>query len=175
MGDSYGGYLTIHVARLWQNDPERDPKNFKANALNDLAIIGDRPHPIVAFILKNINAPTIIPEARPCFVPHPIAPGRVWKDEIVTSLQTSDKEKERGLQACGEKSRLGTAVGLVNVLEAVRNEDFPGFEVPFRVSHGSDDFGVPVADTEYLLENAASKERKVNIIEGGKCIQCVYM
>ena len=96
MDDSYGGCLTIHVARLWQHDPERAPKNFKAIALNALVIIGDKPHPMVTFILKNINAP-IIPEARPFFIPHPITPEHVWKDEVVTSLQTSDKEKEQGL------------------------------------------------------------------------------
>ena len=110
------------------------------------------------------------------------------------------------LSAGGLKLCLGTALGVVNAMEKVREEAIQGLSVPFYVGHGTvsaslqamqaqiyiytistkafslhtffysrfnlylqNDFGVPIAGTEYLLEHSATPEddRCVNIVEGG--------
>ncbi len=101
-------------------------------------------------------------------MPNPVSPDRIWNNEDVAKEFTSERRRELRLSAGGKKFCLGTALGLVNALEKAREEAIPRLTVPFYVGHGTNDFGVPISGTEYLLEHAATPEedRCVNIIEG---------
>jgi len=76
MGDSYGGCLALHVARIWQDHPEKGPTNFKGICLNAPAIQGDLPSLPVVLFLRYILAP-LFPENTPPFMPHPVSPGEL--------------------------------------------------------------------------------------------------
>jgi len=166
MGDSYGGCLTLHIARKWQDCPEDAPTNFKGITLNAPAIKGDVPSPAAVLFLKFLAA--VAPERTPFFMPHPVSPDRIWKNEVVRAHFMSDEEKSMMLAGGGKPFRLGTAKGLLSALEAVREKVIPGFNIPFCVCHGTHDWGVPVTGTEFLLEHATTKEqdRGVRIIDG---------
>ena len=131
-----------------------------------IAIVGDLPpYPVVLLLtLLASQFPTWIP----FFMPHKVSPDRVWKNEKVSKEYTSKRRREMRLSAGGSPFCLGTALGLVNALENVREVAIPGLSVPFHVSHGTHDYGVPVTGTEYLLEHSTTPEDKrgVNIIEG---------
>ncbi len=62
------------------------------------------------------------------------------------------------LEGGGRPYRLGTALHLLMALEEARSKSIPGLKVPFCVVHGTDDFGVPIAGTEYLIETAETPE-----------------
>merc|ERR1711935_780148 len=74
-----------------------------------------------------------------------------------------------GLHSGGSPFRLGTAVGLLRALEEVRKIAIPGLTVPFAVAHGTDDYCVPIAGTDFLLEHATTPEddRGVRRVKGG--------
>ena len=76
MGDSYGGCLALHVARIWQDHPEKGPTHFKGICLNAPAIQGDLPSLPVVLFLRYILAP-LFPENTPPFMPHPVSPGEL--------------------------------------------------------------------------------------------------
>jgi len=167
-GESYGGCLTLHVARMWQNNPEQAPPGFAGIWLTAPAIIGDLPPKPVIFILRYFFA-AIAPRWVPFFMPHTVSPDRIWKDEKVRSRNTSKRALSMGLHSGGAKFRLGTAVGLLTALEEVREVAIPGLTVPFAVAHGTDDYAVPITGTDFLLENANTPEddKAVRRVEGG--------
>jgi alpha-beta hydrolase superfamily lysophospholipase len=68
--ESYGGTVTIHVARRFQDNPSSAPKNFKGILLMAPAIIAELPPQPVFFILKSILAP-LFPKWAPFFMPNP--------------------------------------------------------------------------------------------------------
>jgi len=168
MGESYGGCLAIHVARMWQNNPEKAPSGFRGICLISPAIIGDLPPQIVVFILRYFFA-TIAPRWRPFFMPNPVNPERIWKDDQVKALNTSERSISMGLHHGGQKFRLGTAIGLLSAMEDVRQNSIPGLTIPFAVAHGTDDAAVPIEGTEYLLDKAETpkKDRAFNRVVGG--------
>mmetsp|Transcript_10720 Transcript_10720/g.16173 ORF Transcript_10720/g.16173 Transcript_10720/m.16173 type:complete len:343 (-) Transcript_10720:934-1962(-) len=164
-GESYGACLTIHVARQWMEAPDQGPSNFKGICLLAPAIIADLPPPpIVAFLTVLANN---FPTHTPFFMPNPVSADRIWDNVDVANEFTSDRRREMQLSAGGKKLCLGTALGVVNALETVREVAIPGLNVPFYVGHGTKDYGVPMAGTEYLLEHASTPEedRCVDIIE----------
>lgn len=167
MGESYGACLAIHLARQLQNQAPNSPRNFKGVAVLCPAIIGDLPPAPVVFILRNIIAP-LFPESSPFFMPHPISPHRIWKNELVRAHNSSEEELAMGLHGGGKTFRLGTAAGLLAALEEVRTEAIPGLTVPFCVVHGTEDYGVPIAGTEYLLEHSSTPKdlRGVRLVDG---------
>lgn len=187
MGDSYGGCLALHVARMWQNhgmDHDKDnhdmmepksksmpmsppPKQFEGICINAPAIIGDLPPLPIKLFLRHILAP-LLPEYTPFFMPHPVPPERVWKDPEIRREHTSDQVKQRGLSAGGVPFCLGTASGLVKAMESVQSDIIPGFRVPFSVCHGTDDWGVKIEGTEFLVEHCETKQedREVRLVEG---------
>lgn len=167
-GESYGGCLTIHIARMWQNNPERAPPGFGGIFLVAPAIIGDLPPRIVTFVLRYFLAP-LFPRWIPFFMPNPVSPDRIWKDEKIRKRYTSERALSMGLHIGGRPFRLGTAVGLLSALEEVRETAIPGLTIPFAVAHGTDDICVPIAGTEFLLEHARTPEddRAVHRVVGG--------
>ena len=169
MGESYGGNLVLHVARMWQNHPERIPSNatFEGMVLNAPAILGDMPPPPIRWILRYVFAP-IIPRSTPFFMPHPLPPERIWKLDVVREACTDPEARRRGLENSGKKMSLGTALGVVTAMECVSSEIVPGLAVPFCVHHGTMDEGVKAIGTEFLVEHCATeaKDQSVNMVEG---------
>jgi len=168
MGESYGGCLTIHVAKMWQSNPDKAPSGFAGICLIAPAIIADLPSIIVVFFLRYFLA-VFFPRWVPFFMPNPVSPDRVWKDEKVRIQVTTGREVTMGLCNGGQAFRLGTAAGLLSAVEKVREVAIPDLKVPFAVAHGTDDYVVPITGTDYLLEHAHTSEedRAVRRVIGG--------
>merc|ERR1712013_947010 len=134
---------------------------------NAPAIIGDLPPCAVVFFLKHGLAP-IMPERTPFFMPHPVSPDRIWSDDNVRAIMSSDEVKKMRLSAGSVPFCLGTAVGLLDALEAVQKDVIPSLEVPYSVCHGMMDYGVKVEGTEYLVKHVLTKEKDkhVNFVDG---------
>lgn len=164
-GDSYGGCLAIHAAKVFQDSP--DPNvNLKGICVNCPAIEGDLPpFPVIWFLSYGL-AP-FFPTWTPSFMPHPITAERVWKDEEPRAF-FSDKEQMHGLSQGGVAFCLGTALGLLGALQAVQAL-IPDFELPFHINHGTEDKGVPIAGAEFMMDRAKTpiEDRHLNRIEGG--------
>jgi acylglycerol lipase len=158
-GESYGGCLAIHVARYFQDKPEAGPSNFDSILLVAPAIIGDLPPFPVYQILRYGLAP-LFPKWIPFFMPNPISPDRIWRNEKVLKQRTSHRYREMGIDGGGLPFRLGTALNLVVALEEVRKEAVPGLNVPFCAVHGTADYGVPIEGSMYLVEHCATPDNK---------------
>lgn len=165
VGQSYGSCLSIHIARQWMDTPDEAPSNFKGICILAPAIIADLPPQPVVDLLTILAH--LFPAWTPFFMPNPISPDRIWDNAEVAKEFNTARRKEMRLSGGGEKLRLGTALGVVNALEKVR-EAIPGLTVPFYVAHGTNDFGVPIAGTEFLLEHAATpkEDRCINFVVG---------
>lgn len=85
------------------------------------------------------------------------------------AYHSSDEVRELQLGGGGQPFCLGTAKGLLNALEDVRKKVIPGFNVPFSVAHGIDDFAVPIAGSKLLIERSCTdeKDRSIRFVEGG--------
>jgi acylglycerol lipase len=167
-GESYGACLSVHVAKQFQEHPEEGPSNFDSILLAAPAIIGDLPPFPVYQILRYILAP-LYPKWVPSFMPNPISPERVWRDEEVLKLRTDKRYKEMGIDGGGLPFRLGTALNLVLALEAVRKNAIPGLTIPFCIVHGTEDAGVPIDGSRFMMKEAATPEDKKELheLEGG--------
>ena len=121
--------------------------------------------PIVMFLT---GLASLFPRWTPFFMPNPVSPDRIWRNEVVMQSFINERVREMGLAAGGLKFCLGTALALVRSLEAVKSETIPGLEVPFFVAHGTKDYGVPITGSEYLLKHAKTSEedRCVRFIDG---------
>jgi alpha-beta hydrolase superfamily lysophospholipase len=168
LGESYGGCLTIHAAKQFQEDPSSGPSNFDSILLVAPAIVGDLPPFPVYQILRYGLAPWF-PTWIPFFMPNPISPHRIWKDEEVRNYWSSARATEMCLQGGGRPFRLGTAVNLVMALEEVRNNAIPGLIVPFCILHGTEDHGVLIQGSEFMMDKAETSmdDKEFHRIEGG--------
>lgn len=99
-------------------------------------------------------------------MPHPVSSDRVWKDEEPRNYYDGGND---GLSLGGAKFRLGTALGMLEALECVRQEVIPSLTVPFSVNHGTHDESVLPEGSKFLMENAqtAAEDKVMNDIEGG--------
>ncbi len=111
----------------------------------------------------------MFPTWTPFFMPNPVSPERIWRNEKVRSEFLHGKRTRFALDGSGRKFSLGTGLGLLNAIENVQKEAIPGLSIPFFVAHGTHDYGVPVTGTEYLLKHATTPDenRCARIIEGG--------
>lgn len=164
MGESYGCTLSIHTARYFQDNPEKAPKNFDSLILMAPAIIGDLP-PFPVFQIL-VGLAKLFPKWTPFFMPNTISPDRIWRDPEVLKLRTDPEYKKLGIDGSGVRFRLGTALNLVRALEEARKTAIPGLNTPFLIIHGSDDWGVPIAGSEYMCEQATSTDKKFLRKEG---------
>jgi alpha-beta hydrolase superfamily lysophospholipase len=166
-GESYGGCLTIHAAKQFQNDPSSGPSNFDSIILVAPAIEGDQPPVPVLLILRYVLAP-LFPKWIPFFMPNPISPDRIWRDEEVRKIQCSPRYIEVNLEGGGSPFRLGTALNLAVATEEVRNNAIPGFKVPFCILHGTADYGVLIQGSEFMMDKADTPmdEKELHRIEG---------
>ena len=166
-GESYGGCLTIHAAKQFQNDPSSGPSNFDSIVLVAPAIEGDLPPTPVYQLLRYGLAP-LFPEWIPFFMPNPVSSDRIWRDEEVRKIRSSPRCKERGLEGCGSPFRLGTALNVLVAMEEVRNHAIPGFQVPFCILHGTLDEAVVIRGSEFMMDKAETpmNDKELHRIEG---------
>lgn len=166
-GHSYGGTVCLHVSRIWQDTPSKRPKGYRGNVLIAPAIIGDLPAAPVVFFLRYILKP-LIPTRTPFFMPNPVTPDRIWKNEEVRNHPMFKRTKEINFDGSGRPFRLGTATSLLSALEDLREKAIPGLKVPFCVVHGTVDEATPIAGTELLGEKSATPEsdKSINKEEG---------
>jgi pimeloyl-ACP methyl ester carboxylesterase len=99
-GESYGGTLTIHVAKHFQDHPADGPSNFDSFLLVAPAVVADMPPFPVYQILRYILAPRY-PNWVPFFMPNPISPDRIWRDDAVRKARTEHRYKEMMIDAGG--------------------------------------------------------------------------
>jgi acylglycerol lipase len=166
-GESIGGCLTILVAKHFQDHPDEAPANIDSCLPICPAIEGDLPPFPVYQILRYVLAP-LYPKWRPFFMPNPISPERIWRDEGARRAYTTPREQEMQLGGCGRTFRLGTAVAMVLALEEVKKNAIPGFATPFCIVHGDEDEGVPIAGSQYMYENVDTPdaEKEFHAIPG---------
>ena len=86
-------------------------------------------------------------------MPHPVSSDRIWKEEEPRNYYDGGND---GLSLGGAKFRLGTALGMLEALETVRQDVIPGFKVPVMINHGTDDKSVLIDGSIYLFENCAT-------------------
>jgi alpha-beta hydrolase superfamily lysophospholipase len=155
LGESYGGTLTIHAAKQYQDHPESAPKNFRGIMLTGPAIVGDVPPYPVYFVLRYVLAP-LFPTWTPFFMPNPVSADRIWRDPEVVALHTTERMKEMMIDSTGSPFRLGTAKNLLIALELARSRAIHGFKVPYCIAHGTKDMGVPIEGSELMAATAST-------------------
>lgn len=165
-GESYGGCLTLHVARCLQDSDELDKTNVKGVVLNCPAIVGDLPPRPVVWFLRYGLAP-FFPRWTPSFMPHPISADRIWKEEEPRTFH-SDKSRMYGLTYGGYPFCLGTAVALLVALQEAREKAIPGLDCKsLLVHHGTSDYGVKIEGSDYLMEHCNTQDKKLVKVEDG--------
>jgi alpha-beta hydrolase superfamily lysophospholipase len=166
--ESYGCTVTLHVARFYQDNPEKTPKNFKGIILTAPAIHADMPPYPVEFFLRYVLAP-LWPKWSPPFMPNPVPADRVLKDPYILAMRTHPRIKQMQIDGSANNFRLETASNMVKALEDVRKNVIPGFRLPYCIIHGTDDVGVMISGSEYMWETTMTPEedRSFKRVEGG--------
>lgn len=157
-GESYGGNLTLHVAKYFQDNPAEKPKGFDSIILVAPAIIPpDLPPKPIVLLLTSLakHYPTWIP----FFMPNPVSTDRIWRDKRVVEKFDSVRMREMGIEGGGRPYRLATAVSLLEALDKVQTEIISNLKVPFCVVHGENDFAVPISGTDLLMQKAQTPMR----------------
>jgi acylglycerol lipase len=171
-GESYGGCLTIHVARYFQDTTNETDTVAKSRIdsmiLDSPAIIGDLPPYPVVLLLRYILAP-LFPKWIPFFMPNPVSSDRVWSDpEVQQNNALSGRYMNMGIDMIGRPFRLATAVNLLLAVETVRIKAIPGLAVPFLCQHGTSDHAIPITGSEVLWnKSSTSNENKIFIKHDG--------
>jgi len=155
-GESFGGCLTILAGKHLQDHPEKVP-NFDSSLLVCPAIIGDVPPFPVLQILRYVIAP-LFPTRAPFFMPDAVSAERIWRDKKVLEIYQDPKKLAMGLDAIGERFRLGTAVSLLGGMEEVRGNVIGEYKKPFCIVHGSADIAVPIAGSELMYSDSMTPE-----------------
>ena len=155
LSESYGGTLTIHLARYYQDNPDKAPKGFAGIMLTGPAIMADMPPYPVYFVIRYMLAP-LFPTWIPFFMPNPVSADRIWRDSEVLAMHTTPRMKELSIDSAGTPFRLGTAINMLSALECARSQAIPGLTVPYCIVHGEKDMGVPVEGSEFMVKHAAT-------------------
>jgi len=166
LGESYGSTLTLHVAKHFQDHPSEAPKRFNSIILTAPAIIGDvPPRPIYDFFMFLARR---YPQWRPFFMVNPVSPDRIWRDPEVLKIRSDPKFIASKIDGSGEPFILGTAANMVWSMDSLRQEVIPAFQLPFMILHGTKDYAVPIAGSEFMWENVATpmEQRKFLRKEG---------
>jgi alpha-beta hydrolase superfamily lysophospholipase len=168
MGVSYGGNLTIHASRRFQDDPSSGPKKFCGAILFCPAVTAEMPPAPVYYFLRYVLAP-MFPKWTPSFMPNPVSAERCWKDPEVLRLQTDPRIREINFTGSGLPFRLGTALAMVQSLEDVVTKSIPGFKQPFFLAHGKEDYAVTIEGSKFFCRTVETPQddQEVHYIEGG--------
>ena len=167
MGESYGSCLSLHAAKVFQDDPSKGPSGFKGIAVMAPAVVANLPPAVVVFVLRYMFAP-FFPKWVPFFMPNTVSPDRLWRNPEVAELNMDPKYQSWGLAASGQPFKLGTGLNLLLAVEDVRERVVPELTVPFCAVHGTEDYAVLPASTDYLEEHAKTPEedRAILRLEG---------
>jgi acylglycerol lipase len=162
-GESLGGCMATIVAKELQDTIP----NLDSALLICPAIEGDLPPFPVYQILRYVLAP-YFPKWRPSFMPEPISPERIWKDDAVREYYMQPCFQETKLDACGLKFSLGTALAMVLAMEEVKSNSIPGLTLPFCITHGNADEGVPISGSQFLYDKSLTPDadKEFHTIEG---------
>lgn len=161
-GESYGGTLTVHVAKEWQTS-QNPPQNFAGIILTGPAIVPADMPPWPVYALLRYGLAPVFPKWTPFFMPNPVSPDRIWADKNVLKLHMAPRDVEMQIDGSGRPFRLGTAVGLLLALQDSRSLSIPGLTVPFCSIHGVKDAAVPVAGTDFLADQAATPKEDCSV------------
>ena len=95
-------------------------------------------------------------------------PDRIWRDERAKAWFSGEEYTKHGLDEGGKKLLLGTALGVVVAMENVCKEVIPNFSSPFCIIHGTDDDGVPITGSEFMMKTATTPEedKELHPLEG---------
>jgi pimeloyl-ACP methyl ester carboxylesterase len=99
-----------------------------------------------------------------------LQPDRIWRDATVREHFTSQEYKRIGLDDAGSKLRLGTGLGCVLAMEKLCNTVIPEFKVPFCIIHGTEDAGVPIDGSKFMMKTVQTSEEDKNL----HCIEGAY-
>ena len=165
-GDSFGGCLALHTAYYFQMNDDERPNTFVGCCLNCPSIQADLPPKPVELFLRYCLAP-IFPKWTPFFMPHPITSERIWKNAEAREY-FSNPDKMHDLARGGVPFCLGTAVGLLKSLKEAQRIS-KKFNLPFHISHGDEDYGVPLSGSQHLYDVSLTPNDKksLNVVAGG--------
>jgi acylglycerol lipase len=169
MGESFGGNLTIQVARHYQDHPDEKPRGFQGIVLVAAAIYGYQPFFPVDLVLRYLLTP-LVPRFRPpTFIPNPVAPALLWRDPEVLHVNSQEKRvTEMWFEPAERHSNLQTSSTLIEAMKYVRQDCIPGFNIPFCALHGTSDRAVPIAGAlEFFLEKTATPEEDRAVLRVG--------
>lgn len=170
MGESFGGNLTLQIARHYQDHKEEKPRAFQGIILVAAAIYGYQFFFPVDIALKYFITPFVHRLRPPTFIPNPVAPALLWRDQEVLYLNSQEKRvTEMWLEPAERHSNLKTSSTLIEAMKTVRNHCIPGFRVPYCILHGTSDRAVPIAESlEYFVDNVETlpAERAVKRVGG---------
>jgi len=150
-GNSLGGAVAIEIAL-------RQPSAYAGMILlAPMCKISDKlkPHPVIVNTLRQIAG--LFPEK-------PWTPGA---DLIDCAFKIPEKRAKIRASPFyyGEKTRLGTAVSLLNFTDYLESR-LGDVTTPFLLCHGSDDKVTDPAVSRVLFEKAASADKNFNCYEG---------
>ena len=165
-GDSYGGCTTVLATYYLQENPDKAPKGLVGCTLNCPSIHADLPPKPVIWFLQYGLAP-FWPEWTPSFMPHPITSERIWKLEEPRKY-FSDHKEMHDLSRGGVPFCLGTALGCMLSLQDAQ-KCVPNFKMPFHISHGTSDYGVPISGSQFMFDSSQTPDadKQFNPVEDG--------
>ena len=160
LGHSYGGNVTLHAAKYWQDHPDVAPKGFKGIMLMAPAVIAELPPKPILGLLKNKLAPKH-PYWVPFFMPNPVTAKRIWRDPEVYKLNMHPKKDKWGIDDSSKALCLGTGVQLLDAMEEAKNNVIPNLTIPLCCIHGRKDKAVLVDSTEYIEKHCPSEQKTI--------------
>ena len=165
-GDSFGGCLALHAAHYFQENAAERPANFIGCTLNCPSIHADLPPKPIEFFLSHCLAPCF-PEWTPLFMPNPITSERIWREEEARAY-FSNPDNMHDLAHGGAPFCLGTALGLLSALKEAQKISYT-FTLPFHITHGDKDYGVPISGSQHLYENSQTPpdKKSLNVVVDG--------
>jgi alpha-beta hydrolase superfamily lysophospholipase len=155
-GESWGGNLCLHLGLRLQQ--QKNPL-FRGLLMIAPAVIADLPPAPVVFMLRYCCAPCC-PRWTPFFMPNPVSPERIFREEADLNKMQSDP-----IYSGGKPFRLGTAVSLLQATIEVRSGVVPEMQFPFAVVHGTEDHAVLIEGTRYLDANTKTTSADKAILE----------
>mmetsp|Transcript_3809 Transcript_3809/g.6502 ORF Transcript_3809/g.6502 Transcript_3809/m.6502 type:complete len:385 (-) Transcript_3809:133-1287(-) len=163
VGHSYGGNVTLHLGKYWQDNPTEKPTGFAGIILLAPAVVADLPPKPILNILRNRLAPHH-PYWIPFFMPNPVTAKRVWRDPEVYKLAMHPKKDVWGIDDSTKPLCLETGVQLLDAMEALKNDVIPHLTIPFSAIHGVADKAVLVESTRHLEKFAKTPESDRSVV-----------
>ena len=153
---SFGGTVTLHTAKYWQDHPEEAPKGFAGVAVLAPPIVGDIPPWPILYLLTHVIA-RLFPYTVPTYLPNYGEPPMLWRDEEARSLHMYPDKFKWGIDNGGNQASFGTAAQVMLAMVAFQKM-IPEFNVPFCAVHGLPDKSSYVDGTKLLESQCKTPE-----------------